>query len=67
VVAKVWERLPVSKRAARKFDMEKFNLKKLNDVEINSIKLKYQIGLQLWKTRMIMWKFIGLGKVSERM
>jgi hypothetical protein len=33
VVAKVRERLTVSKRATQKFDMERFNLKKLNEVE----------------------------------
>jgi hypothetical protein len=30
VVAKIRERLGVSKRAAQKMDMERFNLKKLN-------------------------------------
>jgi len=29
VVAKVWERLAVSKQAAEKFDVERFNLRKL--------------------------------------
>jgi len=32
----------------------------------NSIKLKSQIGLQLWKTWIMMWISIDLGKVSER-
>ena len=34
VVAKVRERLAVSKRAAQKFDGEKFNLRKLNELEV---------------------------------
>jgi hypothetical protein len=33
-VAKVRERLSVSKRAVPKFDMEKLNIGKLNDVEV---------------------------------
>jgi hypothetical protein len=33
VVAKVRERLAVSKQRSQSFDMERFNLKKLNDVE----------------------------------
>jgi hypothetical protein len=52
--------------------MEKFNLKKLNDMEVkNSIRLKPQIALQLWKTRIIMvkaiitWTSVGLRKVLE--
>jgi len=34
VVAKVRQRLSVSKRAARKFSMERFNLHKINVVEV---------------------------------
>ena len=34
MVAKVGERLAVSKQAAHKFDGERFNLRKLNDVEV---------------------------------
>jgi hypothetical protein len=34
VVAKVRERLAVSKTAALKFDGERFNLRKLNELEI---------------------------------
>jgi hypothetical protein len=50
----------------KKFDMETFNLKKLNDVEVNSVKLKSEIGMQLWKTWMMMiWTSIGLGKVLK--
>jgi hypothetical protein len=33
VVAKVRERLPVSKQTTHRFQMERFNLKKLNEVE----------------------------------
>jgi len=34
VVAKVRQRLSVSKRLVQKFDMERFNLKKLNDMKV---------------------------------
>jgi hypothetical protein len=34
VVAKVIERLAVSKQAAQKFDGERFNLRKLNKLEV---------------------------------
>jgi uncharacterized FlaG/YvyC family protein len=34
VVAKVRERLAVSKQAAQKFDAERFNLKKLSELEV---------------------------------
>jgi 50S ribosomal subunit-associated GTPase HflX len=40
VVAKVRERLAVSKQAAQKFDGERFDLRKLKDLEV---KKKYQI------------------------
>jgi cytoskeletal protein RodZ len=34
--------------------MEKFTLKKLNDVKSkSSVRLKSEIGLQLWKTLMV--------------
>jgi hypothetical protein len=33
VVAKVWERLAVSKQTTHKFHMERFNFKKLNEAE----------------------------------
>jgi hypothetical protein len=33
VVAKVWERLAVSKQRFHRFHMQKFNLKKLNEIE----------------------------------
>jgi hypothetical protein len=61
VVAKIREKLPVSKQAA-----PKFNLKKLNDVEVKEhYQVKSEIGLQLWKTLMMMMPrtSIGLGKI----
>jgi hypothetical protein len=39
-VAKLRERISVSKRARRKFDSERFDLKNLDDVEV---KEKYQV------------------------
>jgi hypothetical protein len=42
VVAKLRERLTVSKQVAQKFDDESFNLRKLNEVEV---KKKYQIEI----------------------
>jgi hypothetical protein len=40
VIAKLRERLAISKQAAQKFEGEKFNLRKLNEPEV---KEKYQI------------------------
>jgi hypothetical protein len=42
VIAKLRERLAVSKQAAQKFDGEKFNLRRLNEPEV---KEKYQIEI----------------------
>jgi hypothetical protein len=42
VVAKLRERISVSKRARRNFVLEKFDLKKLDDVEV---KEKYQVEI----------------------
>ena len=42
VVAKVRERLAVSKQAAQKLDGERFNLRKLKDLEVNK---QYQIEI----------------------
>ena len=51
VIAKVRERLAVGKQAAQRFDRQRFNLRKLNKLEVrNSIRLRLQIGLQLWRT-----------------
>jgi hypothetical protein len=40
VIAKVRERLSVSKQAAQKFNLERFNLKRLSELEVRK---KYQI------------------------
>jgi hypothetical protein len=51
VVAKVRERLAVSKRMVKKMDIERFNLYKLNGRRLkNTITLQSKTGLQLWKT-----------------
>ena len=42
VVAKVRERLAVSKQAAQRFDGERFNLRKLNELEVRK---QYQIDI----------------------
>jgi glycine betaine/choline ABC-type transport system substrate-binding protein len=42
VVAKLREKLAVSKQAAQKFDGGKFNLRKLNEAEVKN---KYQIEI----------------------
>ena len=42
VVAKVRERLAVSKQAAQRFDGERFNLRKLNELEVTK---QYQIEI----------------------
>jgi len=48
VVAKVREKLEVSKQAAQKFDGERFNLRKLNELKV--IRLRLPTGLQVEKT-----------------
>jgi hypothetical protein len=51
VVAKLRERLSVSKQATQKFDMESFDLKKPNNAEVKEqYQVKSETGLQLWKT-----------------
>jgi len=51
VIAEVRERLAVSKQAAQRFDGERFNLRNLNELRLeNSIRLRLQTGLQLWRT-----------------
>jgi hypothetical protein len=51
VVAKVRERLAVSKRAAKDICTERLNVKKLNEGDVkNSIRLQSETSLQLWKT-----------------
>jgi hypothetical protein len=42
VVAKLRERISVSKRARKKFDVERFDLKKLDDVEVKEV---YQVEI----------------------
>jgi hypothetical protein len=41
-VAKLWERISLSKRARQKFDSERFGLKKLDDLEV---KEKFQVEI----------------------
>jgi len=52
VIAKVRERLAVGKQAAQRFDRQRFNFRKLLMSQRlgNSIRLKLQTGLQLWRT-----------------
>jgi hypothetical protein len=50
VVAKVVEKLAVSKRSGKKMDLERFNLKKLNEEEV---KEQYQVTI---KTSLTLWK-----------
>jgi hypothetical protein len=52
VVAKVRERLTVSKQTTHRVHMERFSLKKLNDVEG---KEQYHIESQLWKAYTLRW------------
>jgi hypothetical protein len=48
MVAKVRERLTVSKQVSQKFDGERFNLRNLNELElVNSITLRLKTVLQL--------------------
>jgi hypothetical protein len=54
-VAKLKERISVSKRARQKFDLEKFDLKKLNDVEV---KEEYQVEISN--------RFAALESLDER-
>jgi hypothetical protein len=51
VVAKLRERLALSKRAAQKIDTKRFNVRKLNDGMLkNSMRLKSETSLRRWKT-----------------
>jgi hypothetical protein len=52
VVAKVRERLVVSKQA-QKFDVRRFNLRKLNELEVRKQYQETVTGLQLWRTKII--------------
>jgi hypothetical protein len=66
VVAKIRERLEVSKETKHRFHMERFNLKKLNEVDRvkSSIVLISQIGSQFCKT--LNWILIEIGNLLER-
>jgi hypothetical protein len=75
VVAKVRERLSVSKQPVQKFNIERFNIKKLNDLVV---KEEYQVKIlnvfaalenllmMMMMMMMMMWASLGLGKVLER-
>jgi hypothetical protein len=59
-VAKVREKLAVTKQGSHKFHVGRFNLKKLNEVEP---KEQYHVevsnlSLQLWKIWTLRWKLI---------
>jgi hypothetical protein len=67
VVAKVRERLAVSKQTTHRFYAERFSIKKLNEVggkEQNRV--ESQIGSQLWKTQTLRWILKERGKLLER-
>ena len=54
MVAKVRERPAASKQEAQKYDVERFNPERLSEVRLgNSIGLRFQTGLQLWRTKVI--------------
>ena len=51
VVAKVRERLAVSKQTAQKLEGERFNVRKLKDLEVKKqYQIEIQTGLQPWGT-----------------
>ena len=67
MVAKVRERLAVSKQAAQNFDWERFNLRKLNDLEVRKqYRLRLQTGLQLWRTCVMTRKKIVIGRTFKK-
>ena len=54
MVAKVRERLAISKQTAQKCGAERFNLKYLNEHEVRKLyQMRLQTGLQLWRTDVI--------------
>jgi len=54
LLVKVREILALCKLATQKSDVERFNLRKLDELKVrNSIRLRSQIFLQLWRTEMI--------------
>jgi predicted transcriptional regulator len=60
--------MAMSKQTIHRFYMERFDLKKLNEVEVKkkSTGSKSQIDWQLWKSLMLMWILIELGKLLHR-
>jgi hypothetical protein len=57
----------VNKQRSHRFHTERFNLKKLNEVRVKrSIMLRYEIGLQLFKIRMLKWIVIVFGELLDR-
>ena len=56
VIAKVRERLAVSKQAAQKFDVDRFNIRKLNELEVRK---QYQI------TRKILNRIVALENLGD--
>jgi hypothetical protein len=67
VLAKIRERLAVSKRPVNKMDMDIFNLKKFNEAKLkNSIRLQSKTDFQLRRTQRITGTLIGHGTLLER-
>jgi hypothetical protein len=56
VVAKLRDRISLSKQAMRKFDLERFGLKKLNDTEVKEM---YQVKISN--------RFVALENLDESM
>jgi hypothetical protein len=51
VLAKIRERVAVSKQPVNKMDMDRFNLRKLNEGKLrNSIRLQSKPDFKLWRT-----------------
>jgi len=66
-VAKVRERLAVSKRGAQTFRVERCNLKMLSERQVRErMRSRSQTGLQLWRTLMVARTEIGLRKTLKR-
>jgi hypothetical protein len=67
VVAKIRERLAVSKQTTQRVHTERFSLKKLNEVEG---KEQYRVEISnrfaAWKTLTLMWILIRLWKLLEK-
>jgi hypothetical protein len=66
VVAKIRERLAMSKQTTHIANMERFNLKKLNTVEgKEQYRVESQKGSQLWKTYTLRLILIKLGRYQN--